>query len=179
MIKKSRICGLALGALAIIYPLTSFVIYEVKTISEALILVGKEANNDYFAILQIDKIELKEELFALDSEQNDLNSNVLIHEASTFPSTENSNLILAAHSGYGQNAYFRNLYKLDVGDEIKLYYNGYLWIYEIQEIEYQAKTGKLYLKENNTSQITLITCTKDDSTTQTLYYGILKTREKL
>ena len=51
--------------------------------------------------------------------------------------------------------------------------------YEIIDIEYQNKTGILYLKEENEDMITLITCTKNDSTTQTIYYGILKNKEKI
>ena len=68
---------------------------------------------------------------------------------------------------------------MQLKDEIKLYYDNYIWIYEIIDIEYQNKTGILYLKEENEDMITLITCTKNNSTTQTIYYGILKNKEKI
>ena len=46
-------------------------------------------------------------------------------------------------------------------------------------MKFQEKTGILYLQEENRDMITLITCTKNDSTTQTIYYGILKNKEKI
>ena len=179
MIKKISFIGPILILFAIAYPISSFVAYKKSDYQKEIILNEKLETQEYFAILQIDKIELKAELFPQNSQENQVDKNIFIHSSSTFPGDTTSNLILASHSGNGKNAYFQNLYKLNVNDEVMLYYNNTLWIYEIKEIEYQDKTGKLYIKEDYKEMITLITCTKNDSTKQTIYYAALKNSQKL
>lgn len=129
--------------------------------------------NDYYAILEIPAINLKRELFPINDKNNNVNKNLFVHNLSTFPNNDESNLIIAGHSGNGLNAYFKNLYKLKVGNKILLYYEDNLYTYEVKEIEYQNKTGTLYLKKNYLEMITLITCTKNNKNTQTIYYASL------
>ena len=148
--------------------------YKIDEKNYAVILEEHLEENNYFAILEIESIALKRELYEINSKENNVNKNILVHKKSIFPGQEVSHIILAAHSGNGSNAYFKDLYKLNLKDEIKLYYDNYSWTYEIEDIEYQEKTGILYLKEENRDMITLITCTKNDSDTQTIYYGALK-----
>ena len=179
MKSKLKIIGFFLLFVGILVPVLGFTSYKVSDKAYQIVLQEKEDEQDYFAILEIEEIGLKRELFAIDSKENDVDQNILVHDMSVFPSNGVSNVILAAHSGVGRNAYFKDLYKLEKFDEIKLYYDGYLWRYEIIKIEYQDKTGILYLLEKDTDMITLITCTKDDSTRQTIYYGVLKNKEKL
>ena len=179
MIKKISFIAPMFIIVAIIYPVCSFVSYKESYYQNEVVLNEKIKTNDYFAILQIEKIDLKAELYPKNSSKNNVDKNVLVHSSSTFPTAKTSNLILAAHSGNGKYAYFQNLYKLKLGDEISLYYDNTLWIYEIKEIEYQDKTGKLYIKEDYNQMLTLITCTKDDSTKQTIYYAALKNSQKL
>ena len=179
MIRKIKVIGLILIGLAILVPLSSFVIYKTKLYQEQIILEELMTTEEYFAILEITKINLKKQLYPISSTNNQVDKNIFVHNMSVFPDEEESHLILAAHSGWGRNAYFAQLYKLDIGDEVNLYYNGYLWVYAIVEIEYQEKTGILYLKEDYKQMITLITCTKDDQTKQTIYYGVLKDQQKL
>ena len=179
MKNKVKIIGLILFLVGILVPIMGFTSYQVSDKEYQIVLQEKQDSQYYFAILQIDKIGLKRELFTINSKNNDVNRNILVHEMSVFPGDEVSHVILAAHSGVGRNAYFKDLYKLEKNDEIKLYYDGYLWYYEIIKIEYQDKTGVLYLLEKDEDMITLITCTKGDNETQTIYYGVLKNKEKL
>ena len=174
-----KVIGLIFVFIGAFVPILGFTSYKVRDKEYQIVLQEKEEKQDYYAILEIEKIGLKRELFKIDSKENNVNHNILVHEDSTFPGGEVSNLILAAHSGVGSNAYFKDLYKLEKFDEIKLYYHGYLWRYEIEKIEYQDKTGVLYLLEKDAHMITLITCTKDDKSKQTIYYGVLKNKEKL
>lgn len=153
--------------------------YKIEEENYAVILEDHLEENNYFAILEIEDIALKRELYEINSEENNVDKNILVHKKSIFPGQKVSHIILAAHSGNGHNAYFKDLYKLELNDEIKLYYNDYVWTYEIEDIEYQEKTGILYLHEEEMDMITLITCTKNNSTTQTIYYGILKNKEKI
>ena len=52
-------------------------------------------------------------------------------------------------------------------------------MYEIKEIETQPKTGTLALKRISDHMLTLITCTKNNKNTQTIYYADLKNKEKI
>ncbi len=128
-------------------------------------------HDNYFAILEIPKINLKKELYQ--DEKNNVDQNIYVHPKSIFPNQNKSHVILASHSGSSSIAYFKNLYKLKVNDEVKLYYNQNIYIYNIKEIEYQAKTGTLYLKQDYSNLLTLITCTYQNNKTQTIYYAKL------
>lgn len=176
---KWKFLGACIILVSIIVPLSTFAMYKIEEENYTAILEEHLEENNYFAILEIEKIALKRELYEIDSKENNVNKNILVHKKSIFPRNGVSYIILAAHSGNGANAYFKDLYKLKLKDEIKLYYDDAIWTYEIEDIEYQNKTGILYLKEENKDMITLITCTKNDSSTQTIYYGILKNKEKI
>lgn len=130
-------------------------------------------NNDYTyykGILEIPKINLKRGFVDMYSNDNTIDKNISIIRPSNYPDVENSNLILAAHSGTGYLAFFANLYKLEVNDEAYIYYNGNKYTYKIKNIYNQPKTGKLEIKRrNNKKTLTLITCTKDDDNHQTVY----------
>lgn len=180
MIKINKISGILLVFLGVIIPITSFTKYKVEEYQYETILDEKVENNDYYALLEIDPIRLRREIYEADSKYNHVDQNILLHHASVMPTGETaSHVILAAHSGNGANAYFKDLYLLKVSDTVKLYYQGMIWYYEIVDIEYQEKTGILYLKEDFEQMITLITCTKDDANTQTVYYGILKDTKRI
>lgn len=172
MFKVSSVLLILLG---ILIPFLSFTKYEIKRIHDRKKVEEVLIQNNYYAILEIDKINLKRELYDINDSRNNVNQNIMLHKKSVMPYENiNSHIILAAHSGNGSQAYFQNLYLLEIGDIIKFYYQNKIWIYEIVEIEYQDKTGVLYLKEDYKEMITLITCTKGKSDKQTIYYGRLK-----
>lgn len=175
MNKIFKISGFFLLLLGIILPFFTFTKYKIEKVHEAKKIEELIARHDYYALLEIDRIDLKKELYEKDDSKNNVNQNVLLHQKSVLPSVgKKSNIILAAHSGSGSKAYFKDLYLLKIGDVVKFYYQDKIWIYEIQDIEYQDKTGVLYLKEDFREMITLITCTKGDKNKQTIYYGALK-----
>ncbi len=138
----------------------------------------KETKN-YFCIIEIDKINLKREIYPIGNRNNNVNKNIYVLQDSSMPDSNSSNLIIAGHSGYANNAYFKNLYKLNVNDNINLYYKDKIYTYIVSEIEYQKKTGTLYLKHEYNHMLTLITCTKNNKKTQTIYYAKLKNKENI
>lgn len=146
---------------------------------EAVVQIEKEDEPPYFGILEIEKINFKKEFFEIDNINNNVDKNLFVVENSVFPGGDSSNVIIAGHSGTGKNAYFRYLYKLREKDILKLYYNNNLYIYEINDIEYQDKTGTLYLKQEKEDMLTLITCTLNDKKHQTIYYAKLKDVSKI
>lgn len=171
MKKLIRTIGLLLILLGIIIPISSFSIYKLAKNKEEKLLVKKINNSDeYFAIIDIPKIELKKELYDINNQENNVDKNILVHKSSSFP----NNIILASHSGNKSNAYFKNLYKLQYKDVVHIYFQNKLYEYIIEDIEEQDKTGNLYIKEDLKERLILITCTHKNAKTQTIYYAKLK-----
>ena len=120
--------------------------------------VQKKQDN-YIGILEIPKIKLKRGLVDKNSSSNNVNKNIYTVKETTYPDERiNSHIILAAHSGNSYVSFFNNLKKLDMKDQVYLYYKGTKYIYEISSRYEIKKTGKAELKLTNTSDITLITC---------------------
>ena len=86
------------------------------------------------------------------------------------PDVVNGNLILMAHSGSAYVSFFAYLYRLNVGDMAYVTYNGIKYKYQIVNIYNIPKTGQATITRNmDRSCMTLITCTKDSETEQTIY----------
>ena len=140
--------------------------------------VNKVINYNYIAYLNIPKINLKQGLVSINSKYNKVSKNVQIIESSNMPDVVNGNLILAGHSGYGYLAFFKNLYKLKIGDEANILYKEYNYIYKIVNIYTVPKTGQISINRNkDVNTLTLITCTKDDDKSQTVYIAELDRKE--
>lgn len=124
----------------------------------------------YLAKLEIPKIELSRGFYDKSSSLNRLSINIKMLNESDYPDKVNGNVILAAHSGNYYNSYFGNLWKLELGDLAYIYYKDVKYTYKITNIYTDAKDGDVIVKRNpNKSTLTLITCTKDDESTQTIY----------
>ena len=114
---------------------------------------------DYIAVLKIPKINLEKGLVEKSSKYNNINYGVQILKESDSPDVINGNVILAAHSGTANISYFRNLDKLDKGDDAIIYYQGNTYNYKVVKKYDADKTGKINIKrDRNTSTLTLITC---------------------
>lgn len=156
-------------------------IYDVNTreISDTNEEIKQEYDiENYIGYLEIPKIKFRRGFYNLDSTLNTVESNIEVIEGSNMPNIENSNLIIAGHSGTGWKAFFKDLYKLDYGDEAVISYGGLNYKYKITNIYQVDNTGTVAIKRNyDKTTLTLITCTKDDSTTQTVYIAELYTIE--
>lgn len=129
-----------------------------------------EGDEDYLGILEIAKIDLKRGFYDKKSKLNNVNRNVTILKESDYPDKVNGNVILVAHSGSSYLGYFKNLYKLEIGDTAKITYKEKTYNYKITRIYYENKDGDVTLyKSKDKTTLTLITCTKDDDTKQTVY----------
>ena len=137
-----------------------------------------EITNDYIGYLNIPKINLTKGFLDNRSSENDVEKNILVVEGSNYPDVDKGNFILAGHSGTGWKAFFNDLYKLSAGDTAKITYKDKTYTYQITNIYKQPKTGKLAIYRNyDKTTLTLITCTKNDSTTQTIYIAELINKE--
>lgn len=131
-----------------------------KTTSEEVKKESKpKVKYDYIAVLKIPKINLEKGLVAKDSKYNNINYGIEILKESDSPDVINGNVILAAHSGTANISYFKNLDKINIGDEAFIYYQGKTYKYIFSKIYDIEKTGKAAIKrDNNTSTLTLVTC---------------------
>ena len=126
--------------------------------------------NYYIGTLEIPKINLSKGFTDINSQYNTVNKNIQVVETSSYPDVEKGNFILAAHSGNSYLAYFKNLYKLTIGDHAYVNYNNKRYTYAIVNIYEQEKTGKIAIyRDLNKTTMTLVTCTKDSKTKQTIY----------
>lgn len=138
--------------------------------------VPKESNwkekiaKEFIGYLEIKKINLNQGLVSKNSYYNKLYYNIQMLGPSDYPNKEKGNVILAAHSGSGSLSYFKHLYKLSKGDEAKITYKGYVYTYKIVNIYNVPKVGKVKVNRNfSKSCLTLITCTHNSKTEQTVY----------
>lgn len=137
-----------------------------------------ESDMVYVGYLSIPNINLKKGFTEKTSKYNTVSRNIQILSASDYPDKDKGNVIIAAHSGNSSVSYFNKLYLLNKGDLAYIDYNNVKYTYKIVEIYTIPKTGKAEIKRNkNVSTLTLITCTKDDKTTQTIYVSELIGKE--
>ena len=125
---------------------------------------------NYIAFLKIDKINLYQGLLPKGNFYNYVDYHVQILDVSDYPDVINGNFILAGHSGTSNVAYFKNLYKLKLGDKANVYYNGKVYTYSIVNIYKEDKDGSVNIyRDNDKTTLTLITCTQNDKLHQTVY----------
>lgn len=119
----------------------------------------KETNYDYIGVLEIPKINVKRGFVSLNNKDNNVNKNIQVIEKSNMPNVANGNLIIAAHSGSGRVAFFKDLYKLEKNDIAYIYYENEKYEYKVVNIYDVEKTGKVAISRNKDKNVlTLITC---------------------
>ena len=126
--------------------------------------------DEYIGYLTIPKINLTKGFVDKRSSENDVEKNILVIDGSDYPDVEKGNFILAGHSGTGWKAFFNELYQLKGDDIAEVTYKGKKYIYKVVNIYRQPKVGKVAIYRNyDKTTLTLITCTNNDQTTQTIY----------
>ena len=124
----------------------------------------------YIGYLKIPSINLEHGFLDKNNKYNNVNKNIYVHPTSSYPDINNSNLILASHSGTSSISYFKNLYKLKINDDVYVNYNNKDYHYKVRRIYKDTKDGSVAIRRDyDTTTLTLITCTKNDKNTQTVY----------
>lgn len=136
------------------------------------------SDNQYIGYLEIPKINFNKGFYKKESSLNDVDKNLLLVKEADYPNVSKGNLIIAGHSGNAWNSFFNDLYKLSVEDEAKVKFNNKTYTYKFVNIYKAAKTGTISIYRNSKrTSLTLVTCTNNDSTTQTIYIGELESVE--
>lgn len=135
--------------------------------------IQSDSNIVYTAVLEIPKINLKRGV--VDSTRNfkSINYAISVDNNSNYPN-EKGNFILYSHSGNSSIAFFHKLNKVEIDDDIYVYYNGTKYHYVVYEKYDIEKTGKAKIiskKDNN--YITLITCNQSKKGYQIVVLGKL------
>ena len=152
--------------------------FEIENKDEDIItnetkLEDNKQNDNFMAVLEIPKINLKRGIYDKSNINNNVDKNIFILNESILPSEEvNSHILLASHSGNSYISYFRNLYKLNINDKVYFYYQGIKYIYEISDKYEIEKTGTIKLSFDNQDDIALMTCI-NNTNKQLIYRGIL------
>lgn len=132
--------------------------------------VVNENYETYIGVLDIPKIGFSKGFYKKESSLNNVKFNLKILTDSDYPDKENGNVIIIGHSGNYNNSYFANLYQLNLDDIASITYQGKKYTYKIVNIYTDNKDGTVTIYRNELKNcLTLITCTKDDNTRQTIY----------
>lgn len=116
--------------------------------------------NEIIGTLTIEKIKLEKDLYNLKSPENNVDKNV------TILVDEENLIVIAAHSGTGPLAYFNDLDRLTINDEVDLTLHNNTYIFTVTKIENQTKDGTIELDKQTEKSLVLTTCNKDDKTKQ-------------
>ena len=124
----------------------------------------------YLGIIDISKIGLYKGFYDKESSLNNVKFNLYVLPVSDYPDVKNGNLILAAHRGNSSVSFFDKLYKLNLGDEANVTYNDKVYTYKLVNTYLEAKDGTIAIyRDENKTTLTLITCTRGDKKTQTVF----------
>ena len=133
--------------------------------------IKKESKYSYEAVLEIPKINLRKGLVKSTKNFDSINYAVSIDENSIYPN-EIGNFILYAHTGNSSISYFDNLKYLDINDEIKIYYKGKWYFYNVLKKYEIDKNGMLSIYNDGISKyITLTTCSQENKNKQIVILG--------
>ena len=118
--------------------------------------------------LTINKINLSQDIYSINSKENTIEKNIeLLRESEDL-------IIIAAHSGSGKIAYFNNLNKLDINDEIVLKLNKNTYTYKVKDYWEQKKNGYINISKEEQDQLILTTCSPNHNDYQLIVNCIKK-----
>ncbi len=165
MLLLKRIISIQVALIAI---LTGLIILKPKTklksnniIDEISYKIDEAKSNSYYGRIVINKINLNEYFYSINDIRNNVDKGIEILKPSIMPDKDNSKLFLASHSGNSNISYFKNIDKLDIGDDINIFYNHKCFKYKVIDKYEIIKTGTLNIKEIDDNTLTLVTCVKD------------------
>ncbi len=131
---------------------------------------NEDRRDNYIGYLEVPDVKIKRGFVAMDSKYNSVGYNVMLIKGSQMPDQKNGNLILAAHRGNSSVSFFDKLYKLKMGAEASVTYNNKRYTYKLKYMYTVPKVGKITISRNgDVNTLTLITCTRNDKKTQTVF----------
>ena len=130
--------------------------------------------DDSIGQIIIKKININRKLYNIDNPKNNIEENITILKGSIEPDKVDSIIFVAAHSGYGEKAFFKNLDKLESKDQIIIKYNNIDYRYEVKNKWETNKDGDIEVEKEDKKQLILTTCSPTDKTKQLIINCIEK-----
>ena len=152
------------------------VIPTISKIESSRANISNKTTN-YKLILEIPKIKLKKGLYDIDNYMNDVKYNIQIIKESNMPDIDKGVLILAGHNGNSKISYFNKIDKLDVNDEIIIYYNGIKYKYIVDNSYIIKKDGNVEIKRDKDKTTLVLTTCISNTNKQLVYISYLDSRE--
>lgn len=118
---------------------------------------GKISKEEYVGMLEIPKINLRKGFYSIDSKLNTVNVGLEVIKNSKMPDVENSELVIAGHSGNGYLAFFKDLNKIEKVDLIYITYQGYQYTYKLESTTITDKNGEIEIEKKVDSQTLILT----------------------
>lgn len=133
-----------------------------------------QTDDNQIGYIKIDSLNLDEKLYKVDSPENTVDKHVTILKESVFPDNDNSIVFIAAHSGTGDIAYFKNLDLIKENDIIILNLNNKNYEYYVKEMWEDPKNGYININKEEKNQLILTTCSPHNSKKQLIVNCIEK-----
>ena len=146
------------------------VVEDIKKEENKIEKIKQSRIEDPLMIIEIPKIKLKGNIYNKNSKLNNIDKNIIIMKESNMPNEESGIIIIGAHSGYGKYAYFNNLNKLDIGDEVIINYLNKKYYYKVIEYHLDSKDGSISINNiNKKNKLFLFTCNPNDKNNYLVY----------
>ena len=142
--------------------------------SKLLLYLINIEKDDSIGKIIINKINVNNKIYDINNSKNNVDENVTILEGSIEPSNNNSIMFIAAHSGTGNIAYFKDLDKLEKNDEVILIYKNINYKYKVTDKWETNKDGDIEVTKSNEKQLILTTCSPNNSKKQLIVNCTLK-----
>ena len=127
--------------------------------------------------LIIKKLNINHNLYDINNPQNNVDKNISILNGSIFPPSKESIIFIAAHSGTGKIAYFKNLDLLKQNDIVTFIYKNKKYNYIVKEKWETNKNGYINVPKESTEQLILTTCSPNQEQKQLIINCIKKESE--
>ena len=120
--------------------------------------------------LKIPKINFVGKVYNKNSKLNNIDKNIIIMNESDMPDVDGGMVIIGGHSGYGKYAYFKNLNKLEIGDEVIINYLDHEYVYKVVDYHLDSKDGSIRINNiNKKNKLFLYTCNPNDKNNYLVY----------
>lgn len=154
--------------------ITNFNIIKDNLINDSIEEKENDYKKDIIGKIIINKLNIDKPLYKINSKYNNVDNNITILKNSIPPYEDNSILFIAAHSGTGPIAFFKNLNMLNENDEIKIIYDDKEYNYIVKNYWEQEKNGYINVNKAKEKQLILTTCSPNKEGYQLIVNCILK-----
>ena len=121
-------------------------------------ILENKVKSELLETITIKKINIyNKPIYNIDSHLNNIDKNITILNDDQYL------ILLAAHSGIGPVAYFKDLDRLDINDVVILNKNGEINKFVVVEIKEVEKDGSIDISLEDSKKLVLTTCSKDEN----------------